>query len=112
MSDLKICQNQKLNKRGYSVVHFCYIRNLKLQKLPKTTKILKNGQHSNLKLVLESVLVTDSKNSFRFLFFLPEVPFFGYSKCQKKNTTFGTKKIILLAKKLKSETIFGISDQI
>ena len=56
----------------------------------KIWKNLKNYQNSNLKPVLESVLVTDSKSGFRFWFWAPEVQFLGTQKCQK--TWFGYPK--------------------
>ena len=47
----------------------------------KKKKNLKDAQNSNLKQVLESVLVTGSKTGFRFWFWAPEVPFFGTQNC-------------------------------
>ena len=62
-------------------------------------KILKNVQNSNSKTVLESVLVTDSKNGFKFKFFLNQKYNFGYPK-MPKNVIFGTQKMPLLMKKI------------
>ena len=54
-----------------------YIYNSKMTKI---SKFLKNGQNLNPKLVLESVLDTDSKNGFGFLWWLQKVQFFYYQK--------------------------------
>ena len=64
----------KLDKCTLQKVTYIY------QKGPKTAIILKNGQNSNSKTVLESVLVTDSKNGFKFKFFSWEVTFSEYQK--------------------------------
>ena len=57
----------------------------------KKKKNLKDAQNSNLKQVLESVLVTGSKSGIRFWFWAPEVPFLGTQNA-KKNTILGTQK--------------------
>ena len=44
------------------------------------SNLAKNGKNSNSKTVLESVLVTDSKNGFRFKLFSQEVAFSEYQK--------------------------------
>ena len=54
-----------------------YIYNSKMTKI---SKFLKNGQNLNPKLVLESVLDTDSKNGSGFLWWIHKVPFFYYPK--------------------------------
>ena len=67
----------------------------------KIWKHLKNYQNSNLKPVLESVLVTDSESGVRFWFWAPEVPYLGTQKCQNSwfwvpgNYTFCAQKINL-----------------
>ena len=48
--------------------------------MTKISKFLKNGQNLNPKLVLESVLDTDSKNGSGFLWWIHKVPFFYYPK--------------------------------
>ena len=70
-----------------------YIYNSKMTKI---SKFLKNGQNLNPKLVLESVLDTDSKNGFGFLWWLQKVQFFLLPKSaifstlgNSKNGTFG-----------------------
>ena len=66
---------------GMNILYFprSHLPNI-YQKGPKTAKILNNGQNSNSKTVLESVLVTDSKNGFRFKLFSQEVAFSEYQK--------------------------------
>ena len=74
------------------------------------TKIHKNGRNSNPKPVSKSVLVTDSKNDFRFYFLLTRSIILGTQKCQK--TLFLVlRKCHFSWKKFKFETVFGISDQ-
>ena len=75
------------------------------QKHPKFSKILKNAQNSNLKPVLESVLVADFKSVLGFSCLAPEVPFFGYPKMPKINP-LGTQKMVLLMLNTKNREQF------
>ena len=82
----------------------------KMALLVLKTKIYKNGRNLNPKPVSKSVLVTDSKNDFRFYFFLTRSIILGTQKCQK--TLFLVlRKCHFSWKKFKFETVFGISDQ-
>ena len=51
-----------------------------VKKQPKFPKFLKKSQNFNVKPVLESVLVTESKTVLGFSCLAPEVPFLGYPK--------------------------------
>ena len=59
--------------------------------MTKISKFLKNGQNLNPKPVLESVLDTDSKNGFGFLWWLQKVPKSAIFSTlgNSKNGTFG-----------------------